>query len=616
MAIFHSSLQVISRGQGKSCVAAAAYRAGEKLYDERQELNHDYSKKQGVESEIMAPANSPEWVYDRQKLWNEVDQAETRCNSRTARELNIALPVELSKDQQKELVREYVKENFVNKGMVADVCFHFNDEHNPHFHVMLTTREITQEGFTKKNREWDKKENATIWREHWAKQANKALEKAGCEERIDHRSYREQGIDQVPTIHLGKTSSEMQKKGLDNPRAEINRQIKELNKEKVVALQEYRELKAQLEQRKAKEAQRYSHLKPEEKAVVVSSEKLIGQPLNYENAKESLRRLEDGRKEHSLKLSKINFELGESRNRSNSITFALNALKRAENEFKDLPKNIFGKYKDKERAESLNETIRKYKEDLLKSGYKSSIDLEKNKTKVADLEKSMADINEKIKSIDTATRTIHAAVKALQNKELREFYQEYKAHFPQARYLQYDDMKAIKAASEILGRPVSFGEVKDSYKKQGGRVESIDKKIQEIEENGRRLTHAKQCLETIDKYQEIAEKWDTKLFGKAKFQEAHRAEKWHYDKAVENLKEYKVRDKADLRLQESNHDQSLKQVMPKLQAERETIVPTMKILGYALQGLERALRAEKYAQRQNDLQLTKAYKSRGQELER
>ncbi|WP_291633035.1 MobQ family relaxase, partial [Clostridium sp.] len=281
MAIFHSSLQVISRGQGKSCMAAAAYRAGEKLYDERQNLNHDYTKKQNVESEIIAPSNSPSWVNDREKLWNEVDKSETRCNSRTAREINIALPLELSKEQQKELSREYVKENFVDKGMVADVCFHFNDESNPHFHVMLTTREITKEGFAKKNREWDKKENATIWREQWANNVNKALERAGYEDRIDHRSYKDQGIDQVPTIHLGKTSSEMEKKNIDNQRTEINKQIKELNKEKIIVLQEYRELKDKLEKEKINGSQKYSNLKPEEKAAVQKVEKLLNEPQTY-----------------------------------------------------------------------------------------------------------------------------------------------------------------------------------------------------------------------------------------------------------------------------------------------------------------------------------------------
>src|SRR5665647_1769875 len=120
MAMYHFQVQVISRGKGKSSVAAAAYRSGEKLEDKRTDLIHDYTKKQGVEyTEIIAPPNAPEWTTDRSKLWNEVEKIEKSKNSQVAREINIALPVELSKEQQKELIREYVKENFVVKGMVA-----------------------------------------------------------------------------------------------------------------------------------------------------------------------------------------------------------------------------------------------------------------------------------------------------------------------------------------------------------------------------------------------------------------------------------------------------------------------------------------------------------------
>ena len=616
MAIYHLSVKIISRGQGRSCVAAASYRAGEKLHDERQDLNHDYTKKQGVESEIIAPSNSPCWVTNREKLWNEVDRAETRCNSRTAREINIALPLELSKEQQKELIREYVKESFVDKGMVADVCFHFNDENNPHCHVMLTTREIDKEGFNKKNRDWDKKEKVEEWREQWANHSNKALDKAGCEERIDHRSYKDQGIDQVPTIHLGKTSSEMKKKGIDNARVEINNQIKELNKEKVIALQEYRELKAKLEHEKVMEVQRYSNLKPEEKIAVQKAESILKEPQTYENSNKALEKLSTMRQEESSKLSKIDFEGAEIRRKLNSINYSLDGLKRAENELKELPKNIFGQYKDKDRAEILKVSIQGYNNNLASDGYKSSVDIKHNEKKVEELQKNIDNLKSKIQVIDKASSAIKTGVKALENKEIREFYKEYKEKFPQAKYLRYNEMNAIKSASELMGRPIFLDEVRATYRKSYERVDSINKELRSIEDNGRRLINSKQAIETIDKYKDIADKWDTKIFGKAKFQEDYRNEKWQYDNAIKSLKEYGVRDKFDLRNQESSHESNSNKMQPKLQMEKVNITPIINVLNGALQALEGALRAERQQQYQEQSKYIKTSKGKYQDDER
>lgn len=608
MAIYHLSVQTISRGQGKSCVAAAAYRAGEKLRDERQELNHDYTKKHGIESEIIAPSNSPSWVNDREKLWNEVDKSETRCNSRTAREINIALPLELSKEQQKELVREYVKENFADKGMVADVCFHDNDETNPHCHVMLTTREIDQEGFTKKNREWDKKEKVEEWREQWANHSNKALEKVGCQERIDHRSYKTQGIDQVPTIHLGKTSSEMNKKGIYNIRVDINNQIKELNKENVIALKEYRELKAKLEQEKENDYQRYNNLKPEEKAAVQKSERVLKEPQTYENSNKALGKLTLIRNEESSKLDDLGKKATEINKKIYSINNSLEYLKRAQMELKELPKNMFGQYKDKNKAKFLKINIQRYTKELASDGYKSSIDIRLNERKLDDLQKSIEKLKSNIQVMDEASKIIKTGVSALQNKELREFYKEYKEKFPQARNLNYNDMKAIKAASELIGRPVSLDEIRATYLKSYERSDSITKELRTIEDNGRRLINAKQAIETIEKYNDISNKWDTKVFGKAKYQEEHRIEKWAYDNAVNKLNEFDVKDKFHLRNQERSHESDIKQVQPRLQAEKISIAPAINVLHGALRAFESALRTEH--QHKDDLKLTKAFKNK------
>lgn len=615
MAIYHLSVQTISRGQGKSCVAAAAYRAGEKLRDEKQDIYHNYTKRQGLESEIIAPSNVPSWVNNRERLWNEVDRAETRCNSRTAREINMALPMELSREQQKDLIREYVKESFVAKGMVADVYFHFNDENNPHCHVMLTTREINQEGFTKKNRDWDKKERVEEWREQWASHANRALEKAGCRERVDNRSYKDQGIDQLPTIHLGKTSSEMMKKGIYNVRVETNKQIRELNEQKVVALQEYKALKDKLDKEKTNEAKRYSNLKPEEKVIVKKAEKILKEPQTYENSNKALEKLASIRKEELSKLNSLTGKAHEIERRVNGISRSLERLKMAESQFKELPKNIFGQYKDKSRAEILKDDIQRHTRELREYGYRGSAAINLNKGNLEELQQQMGELNSKIKLIDQASDVIKEGVKALQNKEIREFYIGYKEHFPQAKYLTYNDMKAIKAASELMGRPVFLNEIKAAYNKSYERLNSIDKELKGINDNGVRLKSAKQALETIDKHKDIAQKWDAKVFGKAKFQEEHRFEKWEHDSAVTRLKDIRVKDKFDLRNQERSHECSIKEVQPKLEVEKVQIKPVLNVLQGALQALEGAIRAERYQQAQEQSKLTKAFKGKHREDE-
>jgi len=643
MAMYHFQVQVISRGKGKSSVAAAAYRSGEKLEDKRTDLIHDYTKKQGVEyTEIIAPPNAPEWTTDRSKLWNEVEKIEKSKNSQVAREINIALPVELSKEQQKELIREYVKENFVVKGMVADIAIHNKDDENPHAHVMLTIRPFNEDGTwgakgkkeyildkngekIKQNKDfrskkiestdWNRKETMENWRENWATNANKALEKAGCEEKIDHRSYKDQSIDQIPTIHLGKTSSEMKKKNIYNERVETNKKIEELNREKVIVLQEYRELKDKLEKEKINEFQRYSNLKPLEKAAVQKVEKMLNEPQTYENSNKALDELNTSRQYNALELSKIDFEVGTVGRRINNINHNLDKLKMAENEFKELPKNIFGQYKDKNRTGALKFNIEKFNNDLTSDGYVSNADIKLNKKRLEDLLNRSEELKSKIHDIDLASKSIKTGVEALRNKELIEFRKEYKSQFPQAKHLKYNDMEAIKAVNELMGRPVSIDEIRATHRNRGERIDYINKELRDIEINGRRLLNANACIKTIDSNKDIYDKWDTKIFGKAKFQEEHRTEKWHYDNAVDNLKTYGVKDKLDLRSQESTHEFNLKEVKPKFEIDKITLAPSINILNDVLRSLDSALRTERSVQRQDDLNLTKAFKGKNMEDE-
>ena len=233
MAIYHLSSQIIGRSGGKSAVASAAYRAGEKLQDQHIGQTFDYTKKRGVDhKEILAPDHAPVWVQDRGQLWNEVEKSEKRINSQLSRELNIAIPKELSKDQQIELIRNFAKEQFVAKGMIADLAMHNLVGENPHAHIMLTTREIGPEGFTRKNREWNDRELLKDWRKEWAEQTNQALEKAGVQERIDHRSLKDRGSKQIPQIHVGVHATAIERRGIHTELGDINRGIIELNAER------------------------------------------------------------------------------------------------------------------------------------------------------------------------------------------------------------------------------------------------------------------------------------------------------------------------------------------------------------------------------------------------
>ena len=193
MAIYHLRATMISRSQGRSATAAIAYRVAERIEDRRTGLVFDYAARGGVDhTEILAPDHAPDWVRDRSELWNRVEESETRKNSQVAREVRVALPDELTHAQRVALVRDYAQAQFVDRGMVADIALHApgraGDERNHHAHILLTTREVDADGFTTKNRDWNKVEVLEGWREAWARDSNAALERAGVEDRVDHRT--------------------------------------------------------------------------------------------------------------------------------------------------------------------------------------------------------------------------------------------------------------------------------------------------------------------------------------------------------------------------------------------------------------------------------------------
>ena len=230
MAIFSMRMQVIGRSAGRSATAAAAYRSGEEVRDERTGKVHDYTGKSDIYgSEILLPEGAPERLGDRTSLWNEVERNEKRKDSQLCNEIMIALPAELSHAQKQELAREYVQGEFVSQGMIADIGYHDFDSHNPHAHIMLTMRPATEEGFGKKERKWNKRDAVREYRADWAEYANLALERAGLEARIDHRSLKEQGIEREPQIHLGAKVMEMEARGVQTRVGDESRRISVVN---------------------------------------------------------------------------------------------------------------------------------------------------------------------------------------------------------------------------------------------------------------------------------------------------------------------------------------------------------------------------------------------------
>ena len=279
MAIFHLSAKIISRGKGQSAIASAAYRSGDRLHDERYDETQDYTKKRFIEhSEIQLPKHAPKKYLDRETLWNSVEKAERAKNSQLAREIEVALPRELTPEQRVKLVHYYVQENFVDKGMIADWSIHNPQPDkdnpgkpaNPHAHIMLTLRSLRSNGswapkktshyeldengqkvpvidsetgkqkLGAKNQkiwkrvitptnDWNNPKNVEKWRSEWAKTCNKYL---APDHQIDHRSYRRQGKKQIPTIHEGYVARKMEQEATgSSERASFNQIVKYINNE-------------------------------------------------------------------------------------------------------------------------------------------------------------------------------------------------------------------------------------------------------------------------------------------------------------------------------------------------------------------------------------------------
>ena len=290
MALYHFSVKQVSRGKGQTVVNSAAYISGQKLYNDYYGQTHDYTKKSGVVfTEILTPEYVPERLTDRETLWNEVEKIEKGKRAQLAYSFDIALQNELTLDENIELAREFCQEQFVARGMIVDLAVHEgkskneDEPDNPHFHVLAPIRPITEESWgNKQKREyvldedgnrikdakgndvfnavsttgWNDPELLKEWRRAWTEKVNEKFRECHMAARIDHRSYKEQGIDLIPTIHEGYEVRAMEKKGIKTVIGELNRAIRQFN-QMFISLKEsiqwmktaYEEMKAELDRR-------------------------------------------------------------------------------------------------------------------------------------------------------------------------------------------------------------------------------------------------------------------------------------------------------------------------------------------------------------------------------
>lgn len=304
MADYRLSAKVISRAKGQSSVASAAYRSACRMTDERTGELHDYTRKHGVvHSEILAPDNAPDWMRDRAQLWNSVEKVERRKDAQLSREIQLSLPHELDAAQRLDLTRRFVKEQFIAKGMIADINIHgpgkSGDDRNHHAHVMLTMRELMGEGFAKKkNRDWNDAAQLKDWRREWAQHQNREFERLGFDVRVDHRSYEDRGIDREATQHLGPTAHDMERKGKRSDKGEQNRAIQKANSMRADFHQEVVAVKLAAER---EQQSKFEHWKQRKLDELDAAQKLSDLDLSRKHHTQSVRleqRLNDLYGEH------------------------------------------------------------------------------------------------------------------------------------------------------------------------------------------------------------------------------------------------------------------------------------------------------------------------------
>lgn len=654
MAIYHLSMQIISRSKGQSAVASASYRSGERLEDERTGEVKFYKRDVQPETMILAPSNSPEWIQDRERLWNEVEKIEKRKDSQLAREMNIALPRELSNEQQRELIKTFVQDEFVKKGMVADIAIHRDDKENPHAHVMLTMRTIDKEGFGKKNRDWNadfanskensrgfvkSSENCLDVRERWANHANKALEKEGVQERISHLSNEARGVEQLPTVHLGHVAHQMEKRGVQTERGNINREVQDYNKN-VVELDKYKAEKKNLEQQREKG----KYLTPSEKADIKEATKSVKGFVTLDKIKD--RKAQIDKWEQSIekqasftewKDSKFK-EAGDHLHQMDQIQ---NQVKRLENDIKNInwfnPLKLKENRQTKERAEQAIEKFQKdysyhdkklnYHREKLSFSTKEEF-MDQRRTFQEEKEKQVSTHFKQKEQIQSERQVLDKAEKALKQGEIRQITAPYPELKTASSFMKYEDALKIKSINEKAGQVVPLSQIKAEIKERTEAIEKAQSHLQTLaKENQKSATaathfkHLEAVSTKIEKYENNPLMKGKMLFSKTA-KEEYRQALSDRERLTKNLESLGFSDKTNF----DKHREKLDLAMDKKPLIENTIQEAdqgkgnefnLGFLQAAVQGVEEAQKKEQFERQRQERQKAKQkHKSQENVLER
>ena len=448
----HFSVNIISRKQGRSTVACAAYRSDEKLYDERNQRSFQFKKHEvQPESFILAPSHAPEWVNEREKLWNEVEKVEKRWTSQLSREVLIAIPNDLNREQQRELVELYVQSQFVDKGMVADVNIHRDKDHNPHAHIMLTMRPFNEDGtwgekrpFTGelnengkkiyKDNPWDNKENVQLWRNEYQELINKTYERLNLERRFDLRSYERQGKEQLGTVHLGHIAAgmekEAQKKALKEgveyqpvtTQGKLNADIQKANKELSVYQQELAKSNTkiiELEQKKKEmemdirrsleKSGLWKAMSPKEKTSIMYVRNRMKQDVNLSVALKCQTQFENWERSLSNKANDLRNEMS-----------VINQSKKLYQEYSVSPDNTIAKDRAKIQLERLGFSVSNYLNEEKARTENFNKDLASFKAEKEKFIENKAKVNEAVKVLEGVTIN-QAKILYNDNPKLKDF---------------------------------------------------------------------------------------------------------------------------------------------------------------------------------------------------
>ncbi|MEH7005472.1 MobQ family relaxase [Priestia megaterium] len=642
MAIYHLSMQIISRSKGQSAVAAAAYRSGEKLHDERTDEQKFYARNVQPETMILTPTNAPEWMKDRNRLWNEVEKVEKRKDSQLARELNIALPIELNQDQQKELIQSFAQREFVQKGMVADIAIHRDDANNPHAHIMLTMRNLDENGFGKKNRDWNAdfanaKENNRGYvknsegclsiREQWANYANKALEKAQSNERITHLSHESRGLEVLPTIHLGHVAHDMEKKGKQSERGQVNRERQEYN-QVVIDLQTYRRQKeAHLQKMKEKEKQ-FSFSTEVEKTQIQKAASLLNQQVvsldDIYKRHGELRKMSDRhdpierhfhvQQQQFLNVSNyydrvndLEREIKQNEEKVDELKGALNPFKLKENTM--LKRRYLDKISDLE-SDKVNyeSNIQGYKESLRFSNEEEFY--ERYKEFSHQKENRQHQIKYEKEQIQVETKVLLQAEEAIKMAKIREVSSHYPDLKTAGKYLSYDNaLKLEKHIDMAKKTPVTLEVIEKAIGNQKEELYKLKKNVKIFETERDYLDKMKNQVASLEKTEKELDQLRNSPGETAKrlvskkarlYYEELQHEANHYK---ENLKEKGYKGPDDLNKRQSEIRELEKDVIPAIEKQIKTKEQVIGTISGIFDAIQQATRSEEQALQKQQQQL-------------